>query len=103
VIAACASISLPGCASAPKIEFATVEQFCERLPQQDYAIEGKTQFDQPWIDDTSVAVTAGCNRERPKPRPAEWDKAAPLPQPKPAIPAPKPKKKLRARLKDLVS
>lgn len=80
-----------------------MEEFCNGLPKQEYAVEGKTKFDQPWIDDTSEAITAGCNRERPKPRPAEWD--VPLPRPKPAVkapPAPK-EKKLRTRQRELVS
>lgn len=98
-----AGINLSGCATKPKIEFATVEQFCDRLPKQEYAIEGKTKFDQPFIDDVSVALVAGCNRELPKPRPAEWDKPQPKVERAVPLPKPKPKKKLRARLKELMS
>jgi len=86
-VAAC-GISIAACAPNPKT-FATVAAFCEALPEQKTAIAGKTVFDQPWIDDTSEAVIAGCNRERPAPRPAHWDgpahivagKAVPLPAP----------------------
>lgn len=97
-----AGISLAGCAST-STKFATVEEFCNGLPKQEYAVEGKTKYDQPWIDDTSEAITAGCNRERPKQRPPEFDTVE-VPHPKPKPPALKPpKKKLRARLRELVS
>lgn len=91
-----AGISLAGCALTSKTKFATVEEFCNGLPQQQFAIEGKTRFDQPWIDDTSEAVIAGCNRERPAPRPAHWDAAVPLPKPKP--PAVKRQRTIRDRI-----
>lgn len=64
-------ISLAAC--APRGKFATVDEFCEALPEQKHVVIGLTEYDQPWIDDTSEAVISGCNRDRPQPRPAEWD------------------------------
>lgn len=103
MILAAAGISLAGCASGNTNKFASVEEFCRGLPQQDYAIAGRTRFDQAWIDDTAEAVIAGCARARPLPRPAEWD-AAEKPKTQ-AVPLPeaKPKKRLRQRLRDIVS
>jgi hypothetical protein len=52
-----------------------VQDFCKALPEQQHEIKGATPMDQPWIDDTSEAVNAGCpGRKRPADRPAEWDK-----------------------------
>jgi hypothetical protein len=93
-------ISLAGCVGTSSIKFATVKEFCDGLPVQKYAVLGKTRFDQPWIDDVSEGLIAGCNRERPQVRPAEWDEAVPLPKPRPAAKAAKPKKKtIRERLR----
>ncbi|MCL4712150.1 MAG: hypothetical protein KJZ73_12985 [Pseudorhodoplanes sp.] len=73
-IAAALGISLAACASNGG-KFATVAEFCKELPEQPTAIKGATSFDQPWIDDTSEAVLAGCpDRARPAPRPPEWDR-----------------------------
>lgn len=63
---------------------------------QQHVVTGKTQFDQPWVDDVSEAVIAGCNRPRPQPRPAHWD-AAPSPKPPATAPKKKPSVWDRAR------
>lgn len=87
--------SIAGCASSGK--FASVAEFCAALPPQKFEVKGATPFDQPWIDDTSEAVQAGCpDRKRPEPRPAEWDK--PLAKDKAA-----PKKSLAKRLREKVT
>lgn len=95
-IAAALGISLAGCASPGK--FATVDAFCDALPKQAVAIKGATAFDQPWIDETSEAVIAGCNRDRPAARPPEWDR----PLAAPASPG-RPKSKLRRALDQIRS
>ena len=73
-------ISLGACATK---KFATVDAFCEALPQQKVAVKGATEFDQPWIDTTSEAVIEGCDRKRPEARPPEWDR--PLAKEKPPV------------------
>ncbi|NWG25682.1 MAG: hypothetical protein HXY30_14920 [Pseudorhodoplanes sp.] len=91
--------------------FATVTEFCNALPKQDYVIKGKTPHDQAWIDDTSAVTVAGCGRPRPAERPKGWDgpthtvggKTVPVPVP-PARPKPaaKPKQRLPAAVLDRI-
>jgi hypothetical protein len=75
-----------------------VDAFCSALPKQQFVVRGATSFDQPWIDDTSEAVIAGCARERPAPRPAEWDK----PLAREEAPTPAPKKGLVKRARERI-
>lgn len=75
---------------------------CKIVRAPEYAVKGKTAYDQNWIDDTTVGIVAGCNQPRPKARPASLDapvisKAMPLPKP-----APK-KKRLRDAIKKLLN
>jgi hypothetical protein len=88
-----------GCAGSLPASVAGGE--CKLFAPPDYAIRGKTQFDQNWIDDTEEAGIAGCKWSRPKARPAPIarvtsaapHKAVPLPPVKSNVPAPPPVKK----------
>lgn len=64
---------------------------CRIARTPDYAVLGRTSYDQRWIDVTTEGLVAGCDQPRPKARPASLD-ARPKAQPKPA-PAAAPKKK----------
>jgi hypothetical protein len=64
----------------------------------EYAVLGKTQYDQNWIDNTVEGGVAAFKWPRPKPRPPEFDKA-PAPR---AVAAPVKKKGFIRRLKERV-
>lgn len=87
-LGACATTKLPGSAAG----------LCDIIPKAKYAVLGKTQYDQDFVDE---AVTAGasCGHPAPEARPAELDKA-PIVQAPPAV-ARKPT--LRERLKRTIS
>jgi hypothetical protein len=84
---------LTGCAGSLPASVAGGE--CKVFAPPDYAIRGKTQVDQNWIDDTEEAGIAACKWSRPKARPAvHGAKAQAIPVPvKSTVPAPPPVKK----------
>jgi hypothetical protein len=94
-----------GCAGSLPASVAGGE--CKIFAPPDYAIRGKTQKDQNWIDDTEEAGIAGCKWSRPKARPVaaapvKKVKVDPLPPVKSTVPAPPPvKKHWWQRLKNL--
>ena len=75
VLVAGLGILLSACASSKP--FATVDGFCAALEQggakPTNQILGRTSYDQPWIDETTEGLVAGCQWQRPAPRPAAWD------------------------------
>lgn len=80
-------LALAGCATAPVGSVSGGECRIVRTPE--YAVKGRTGYDQIWINRTTEALVDGCRQPRPKARPASLD-AKPKPKPKPA---PQPKKK----------
>lgn len=56
---------------------------CTELHTPQYAVAGKTNLDQAWINRTTEGLVTGCNQPRPLPRPASMD----APPPKAAIAA----------------
>lgn len=64
----------------------------------EYAVLGKTQYDQNWIDGTVEGGVAAFGWPRPKPRPPEMDKA-PAPR---VVAAPVKKKGVFKRLKERI-
>jgi hypothetical protein len=57
---------------------------CRIFERPEYAVLGKRQYDQDWIDGNVEAGVGGCGWKRPKARPASFDavpgqKAAPAP------------------------
>lgn len=46
---------------------------CRIFERPDYAVRGKQQYDQDWIDGNIEAGVGGCGWKRPKPRPASFD------------------------------
>lgn len=85
---------LTGCAGSLPASVSGGE--CKIFAPPDYAIRGKTQVDQNWIDDTEEAGIAACKWSRPKARPVPATvktKATPLPPVKSSVPAPPPVKK----------
>ncbi len=62
---------------------------CKLVSAPEYAVLGKTKYDQEWIDDTTERLVGGCLQARPKARPEEWDdtpvKTVPLPPKKPSL------------------
>ncbi len=76
---------------------------CKLYVPSEFALLGKTPYDQRAIDENEAALRTGCNLAPPKERPAELD--AP-PAPEPPVAKPKTRKRLklslRARVKQLV-
>lgn len=87
-LAACGTIKVP----------ASVAGLCNVIPKAEYAVLGKTQYDQDFVD---AAVVAGdsCGYDAPKPRPPELDNPRVLTVP----PAPARKPTLRERLRAKIS
>ncbi|WP_375414609.1 hypothetical protein [uncultured Bradyrhizobium sp.] len=48
---------------------------CRIFERPEYAIRGKRQYDQDWIDGNIEAGVGGCGWKRPKARPASFDAA----------------------------
>jgi hypothetical protein len=74
---------LAGCVTTNK---GSVAGECRLVSTPQYAVKGRTNYDQNWIDDTTERLVGGCKQARPKARPASLDakpKAAPLPKPAP--------------------
>lgn len=80
---------LTACASRDVIGSVTGGQ-CDpniaRTPE--YAVKGRTNYDQNWIDETTEGLVGGCGQPRPKARPTSLDakpvlKSAPAPKPAP--------------------
>ena len=73
------SILISGCAGSLPASVSGGE--CKVFAPPDYAIRGKTQVDQNWIDDTEESGIAACKWSRPKARPivVSHAKATPLP------------------------
>lgn len=67
---------------------------CKLVHSPQYAVLGRTSYDQIWINQTTEAVVTGCNQDRPKVRPASLD--APK---KAAVTAAAPKVKPKGRLR----
>jgi hypothetical protein len=66
---------------------------CHVFAPPDYAIRGKAQVDQNWIDDTEEAGIAACKWSRPKARPVahvavKTTHAVPLPPIRSVVAAP---------------
>lgn len=80
-----AALLLTACASAPVGSVAGGD--CKIAHTPNYAVRGKTDYDQEWIDDTTESLVRGCKQPRPKARPASLD--APKGAPAPAKPKPK--------------
>ena len=63
-------MSLAGCASS---NFVTLDAAGKAFPRAEYAVQGKTSYDQLWIDKTIEAEVAGFGFKRPMARPAEFN------------------------------
>ena len=48
---------------------------CRVFERPEYAVFGRTRYDQNWIDSNTEAGVAACGWQRPKPRPQGLDKA----------------------------
>ncbi len=59
------------CGTLPKGSVAGSDCTIAHTPE--YAVKGKTQYDQNWVDRTTERLVAGCNQPRPKARPASLD------------------------------
>ena len=75
-------IAFGGCAA--NSQFATFGGAGPSLPRAEYAVKGKTAYDQDWIDRTIEAEVAGFGIARPAARPAGLD-AKPAIKAKPAV------------------
>lgn len=73
---------------------------CRIFERPEYAVRGKTRYDQDWVDGNIEAGVGGCGWRRPKTRPASFD-ATPA-QRKATAPPPK-KKTVIQRIKDRVA
>jgi hypothetical protein len=88
---------LGGCATEPRGSIAGGE--CHIFERPAYAVRGKTQYDQDWVDGNVEAGIGGCKWARPAPRPPELDAA---PGTKPAVVKPAKRRGLFRRIKDHV-
>ena len=66
------ALALAACGTSPKGSVLGSEGGALKGPE--FAIRGKTEFDQRWIDETTEAGIEALGWKRPAPRPAEWDK-----------------------------
>lgn len=77
---------LAGCATAPH-PASVANGTCKVFEAPRYAVKGKKQYDQDWIDSTVEGGVGACGWQRPAARPAEVDAkqkvAKPLPKKKP--------------------
>lgn len=85
---------LAACASSGKVGSLAGGE-CRLVRTPDYAVKGRTTYDQNWIDDTTERLVGGCGQARPKARPVGWDVAPAVHKPAPANP---PKKNWRERI-----
>jgi len=65
------AIILGGCANPTIGSVAGGE--CKLTHTPAYAVRGKTEYDQEWVDDTTEALVRGCKQPRPKARPVSLD------------------------------
>lgn len=72
---------------------------CRVFERPEFAVRGKQQYDQDWIDGNIEAGIGGCNWKRPSARPASLDGA---PGQKVAAPVKAKKRDLIKRIKDRV-
>jgi hypothetical protein len=69
---------------APGAPASEGEGVCSAFERPQYAIVGKTAYDQLWSNRITEAGVAGCGWRRPEPRPATLEeKPVPLPKAKP--------------------
>lgn len=61
---------LAGCVTTNK---GSVAGECRLVSTPQYAVKGRTSYDQNWIDDTTERLVGGCGQPRPKARPASLD------------------------------
>jgi hypothetical protein len=76
---------------------ASVAGACDFLDSPEYAVLGKTPYDQRWINRTEESIVTGCRKPRPKARPASFDAPAVAPSV-----VKKQKRRWRDRLRSLV-
>lgn len=72
---------------------------CQIAKAPEYAVLGKTGYDQAWINRTTEGLVVGCKQPRPKARPKEFDNPKRVTVPV----APPAKRKWRQKLRDAIS
>jgi hypothetical protein len=70
----CAIVALAGCAGTSLPASVTGGE-CRVFPRPEYAVRGKTKYDQNWVDDTVESGVGGCKWQRPAARPPALDAA----------------------------
>lgn len=73
---------------------------CRVFERPDYAVLGKRQYDQDWIDSQVEGGVGGCGWKRPNARPASFDAQSPT---RVAVPARAKKRGMLKRIKDRVA
>lgn len=81
-----ALLFLTSCASQQQSIGSIMSGECRLVNTPSYAVRGRTNYDQAWVNKTTEALVDGCNQSRPKARPASFD----APAPKKAVTATKP-------------
>jgi hypothetical protein len=66
VLAGCAGTSLPASVTGGE---------CRVFARPEFAVRGKTKYDQNWVDDTVESGVGGCGWQRPAARPPALDAA----------------------------
>lgn len=65
-------LTLAGCASTGTIGSIAGGE-CKLTRTSQYAVLGKTKYDQAWVNRTTEALVRGCRQPRPGERPPELD------------------------------
>lgn len=97
-----ASLLMLAACSTPQTVGSIAKGECQITHAPEYAVKGRTGYDQAWINRTTEALVDGCQQPRPKARPPKLDAPAAKgkaiakakPKAKPAkwrLPWPKPK------------
>lgn len=94
------TLVLGGCATSSSIGSIAGGE-CRIVHTPEFAVRGRTAYDQGWVNKTTEALVDGCRQSRPQARPASLDaparKAATV-KPKAMSPAAKKKSRLRQYL-----
>lgn len=68
-----ASLLVLTACSTPQAVGSLTKGECQIAHTPEYAVKGRTGYDQAWINRTTEALVDGCRQPRPKARPPELD------------------------------
>lgn len=74
------ALVLAGCQTQTPIG-SVVGGECRIVKAPQFAVRGKTAYDQGWVNRTTEAIVVGCRQRRPQARPPELDRPAVVAKP----------------------